>query len=730
MKEIKKYFSYTENGQLSEIRQPNILSRFSYHDDGQIASIIYTNIETRQSQKQEFEYNSNQQLIKASNEVSQIDFYRNALGQVIREHQHYKVPNSVPLTAVLRYEYDELGNLSKTIRPDGQEQTHLSYGSGHVYGVGFNQQDMVAFHRDDLHRETTRMLANGLIQTKNYNTIGLLSSQIVHPESESQIPLQVLKYQTERHYQYDKNYLLTQIKDSRFGQLNYQYDAIGRIIKSQGPQHNESFNFDAANNLIESKAIQSAELKSNLVTQYQGKHYKYDAQGSVTEISATGTVLKLTWDNLNQLVRTDLNGQITEYGYDVFGRRLYKKSSQELMLFGWDEDLMIWESVQYQNSEQNYTKHYVYEPNSFIPLFQTGYRGFIQLIETPDYSKFQTEAYSIYKDPVWRDDSRHNRAELERVNFYHCDQIGTPQALSNELGEPVWEITLNTWGKTLNIKTINENNPFEQSNVRFQGQYYDKETGLHYNRYRYYDPHSSRYMSKDPIGLEGGLNTSAYVSNPTHWVDPMGLQPVGGKKSGLGIGLLLPNTMSAFAKKPEDARTLRSVGAIRNNNLKAVAVAGYGPYAVAGTAATGSAVAPVVGRLAAPYMGTGAQLEGAGLTAGTIAKAVGKSAAIGGGADGLMQAIDCKCVTGINYVRVGGVAVTSAIAGGWGAGTSAAAGFGQVGGLSLAQNLPKMGQFVKNNASGLVIFVNEQVIGQSGSRAVKAATDKDKSSKK
>lgn len=240
-------------------------------------------------------------------------------------------------------------------------------------------------------------------------------------------------------------------------------------------------------------------------------------------------MLKLTWDNLNRLVRTDLNGQITEYGYDVFGRCLYKKSSHELTLFGWDEDLMIWESGQYQDSKQNYTKHYVYEPNSFIPLFQTGYRSFIQLIETPDYSKFQTEAYSIYKDPVWRDDSRRNRAELERVSFYHCDQIGTPQALSNELDEPVWKITLNTWGKALDIRTINESNPFEQSNIRFQGQYYDKESGLHYNRYRYYDPHSSRYMSKDPIGLDGGLNTSAYVSNPTQWVDPMGLQPVGGK---------------------------------------------------------------------------------------------------------------------------------------------------------------------------------------------------------
>ncbi|NCI77062.1 RHS repeat protein [Acinetobacter sp. PS-1] len=90
---------------------------------------------------------------------------------------------------------------------------------------------------------------------------------------------------------------------------------------------------------------------------------------------------ELVWDNLNRLVRTDLNGQITEYGYDAFGRRLYKKSSHELILFGWDEDLMIWESVQYQDTEQNYTKHYVYGPNSFIPLFQTGYRSFIQLIE-------------------------------------------------------------------------------------------------------------------------------------------------------------------------------------------------------------------------------------------------------------------------------------------------------------------------------------------------------------
>ncbi len=154
-------------------------------------------------------------------------------------------------------------------------------------------------------------------------------------------------------------------------------------------------------------------------------------------------------------------------------------------------------------------------------MLQTGYAGFIKLIETPDYSKFQTEPYSVYKDPVWKTETRKNKVELERVAFYHCDQVGTPQTLSNELGECIWEIKQDTWGTALEINE--SENLLEQTNLRFQGQYYDKETNLHYNRYRYYEPHSARYVSKDPIGLEGGFNNLAYVSDPNQWVDPMGL---------------------------------------------------------------------------------------------------------------------------------------------------------------------------------------------------------------
>ena len=59
--------------------------------------------------------------------------------------------------------------------------------------------------------------------------------------------------------------------------------------------------------------------------------------------------------------------------------------------------------------------------------------------------------------------------------------------------------------------------------IRFQGQYHDHETGLHYNRYRYYDPRVGRFISKDPISYAGGLNLYAYAPNPTGWVDPLGL---------------------------------------------------------------------------------------------------------------------------------------------------------------------------------------------------------------
>jgi RHS repeat-associated protein len=74
-------------------------------------------------------------------------------------------------------------------------------------------------------------------------------------------------------------------------------------------------------------------------------------------------------------------------------------------------------------------------------------------------------------------------------------------------------------------RTANENAEHAHQPLRFQGQYFDEETGLHYNRFRYYDPDYGRFVSQDPIGLAGGANLFLHSPNPTSWIDPFGLKP-------------------------------------------------------------------------------------------------------------------------------------------------------------------------------------------------------------
>jgi len=108
--------------------------------------------------------------------------------------------------------------------------------------------------------------------------------------------------------------------------------------------------------------------------------------------------------------------------------------------------------------------------------------------------------------------------------YVHNDPLGTPQALTNEAGTVVWTASYDPFGKaTVNEDPDGDGNPIT-FNVRMPGQYEDVETGLYYNGYRYYSPETGRYLSSDPIGLNGGLNTYSYVgSNPLRFSDPLGL---------------------------------------------------------------------------------------------------------------------------------------------------------------------------------------------------------------
>jgi RHS repeat-associated protein len=107
----------------------------------------------------------------------------------------------------------------------------------------------------------------------------------------------------------------------------------------------------------------------------------------------------------------------------------------------------------------------------------------------------------------------------------HADHLDTPRVITNTAGQPVWR-----WD---NQSAFGENAPNDNPlgagtftcNLRFPGQYFDRETGLHYNYYRDYEPTLGRYVQSDPIGLAGGLNTYGYASaNPIRLIDPLGLE--------------------------------------------------------------------------------------------------------------------------------------------------------------------------------------------------------------
>jgi RHS repeat-associated protein len=133
----------------------------------------------------------------------------------------------------------------------------------------------------------------------------------------------------------------------------------------------------------------------------------------------------------------------------------------------------------------------------------------------------------VYEDeggyvPVARVDGA---GPLQKIRYYHNDLNGLPEQLTETDGHNVWQATYRVWGNTL--QEVREPYYIEEQNLRFQGQYLDRETGLHFNTFRFYDPDVGRFTTPDPIGLDGELNLYQYAPNPLVWIDPWGWKTCG-----------------------------------------------------------------------------------------------------------------------------------------------------------------------------------------------------------
>lgn len=559
---VTEYRYDDASGVLAETVEAGVTTRLDFDPMGRLVKRRAA-APGQPEQIETFAYNANGQLADATNEHARLHWFYDAAGNPVREHHHYQGPfHPDKRTAVWHHHYDELNQRTGTIRPDGHRIEWLTYGGGHVHGLLLDGQELVAFERDALHRETSRTQANGLQQQMKYDPVGRLIEQQLgtiaqasqkdrysypdtyRPDLQAGMQAAIL-----RRYRYDPSGQLISLEDSRRGRVEYRYDPVGRLLAANSALGHETFSFDPAGNIQAADTGQQEpvarrtplpKLLDNLLKQYAGVSYRYDERGNLVERNQDGKRSEYEWDAFNRMTRATTWHGVTTFSYDPLGRRIAKHSQTiegtpitetTRTMYGWDGDTLALESSVHQGyAAGERTVHYLYEHNSFVPLVQAMQSRALRLAPTTDLKALMAGndgTYDLALDPLWNGEYEREAEPFckEEIAFYQCDHLGTPLELTDHEGKVAWSAQYKAWGHAKQAISAAAYRAGIRNPIRFQGQYLDDETGLHYNRHRYYDPLSGRFVNKDPIGLLGGFNTYTYAPNPIQWIDPLGLAP-------------------------------------------------------------------------------------------------------------------------------------------------------------------------------------------------------------
>ena len=463
-------------------------------------------------------------LTKARNQHSSVELAYDELDRLIGETTVHNGQS-----ATVGYRYDPLGNRIRTILPDGRQIDYLYYGSGHLHQISLDGKVITDIERDKLHREIQRTQGS-ISSLYDYDPMGRLKSQRTvwsgaQTSRGKQNPL--AGGTVNRRYAYDKAGNLIQSADQRSGVLNYVYDKIGRIQEARNSQtgRSETFAFDPAHNILdiptsapspvgEGKTTSpisddpktQGRLKSpanpnlisgNRLKSYNGIEYTYDALGNlIYRQLPNGENQYYQYDLENQLVRAEIkkpagNTEIWTYAYDPFGRRLSKER----------QDKLAWTSTDPKRT------HFVWDGTRLLQEYT--YKGCYTYIYT-DQDSYEPLAQVF----------RNNQDETQYLAYFHTDQVGIPKEMTDIHGNLLWYGEYTAWGRLKKDGRVykDAHQPF-----RLQNQYFDEETGLHYNLMRYYEPEAGRFVNQDPIGLLGGENLYWFAPNTQSWVDWLGL---------------------------------------------------------------------------------------------------------------------------------------------------------------------------------------------------------------
>lgn len=444
-------------------------------------------------------------LQQAANADATVTYTRDILGRVTAESVNGRT---------MTFTYDALGRRTSRTTPTGHTTTYTYDAAGNRTAMDIAGH-ILTFDHDAAGQELTRTIGDNLQLAHTWDPAGRLTSQalttvatgtVQRPDTAVAEVQNVLR----RAYTYRPDGNLTAIDDAHTGRRTFDLDRAGRVTAVHATDWTEAYAYNEAGNQTHAtwpdrhpnpSARGDRTYAGTRVIGAGALRYEHDELGRVTvrrriRISRGPETWRYTWNAEDRLIAVSTpDGDTWRYFYDPSGRRIAKRrlardgrTVLEEVNFSWSGATLAEETTKARDRAVVLSWEHI----GFKPIVQTERITDLQVLHELD-----RRVFSIVTDPV-----------------------GVPTQLVDGNGSVCWRIRSTLWGSAVWNRAATAYTP-----LRFPGQYFDKETGLHYNVNRYYDPSVGRYLMQDPLGLYPSPNPSGYVKNPHKFADPLGLSP-------------------------------------------------------------------------------------------------------------------------------------------------------------------------------------------------------------
>lgn len=501
------------------------VSNYTYNGDGLLTQLTRTSPQAGQpglSSSVTYRYDKAGRLAGYEQKdgsgklISQADYSRDALGRIGQEQLIYG-DGANRVIATLAQGWDADGRKTSQGYPDSSAAV-FSYDKGYLKEAAQPGSTDKITWADYQWMLPTKVQYPGARRSIAYD--GFYRIQGIQVQAASSTNLLTLGYQYDAESSITRKTL--QLGSDVNGSVDYAYDALDRLTQARPstslaglglPQ--EQYGYDAVHNRI-SSLHQPGEWQyasGNRLTQ-RGLgtdlvRYDYTATGHIQSATRNGSVTTNIYDATERRVAVEQDGQlIARYQYDPFGRRISKTlgagQGAQTVWFIYSEEGLLAEV----DTQGKTNRTYGWQPEA-------------------DWGT----------EPLWQADHINGQTgSINRIYHYlHNDHLRTPLVASDAVGRSSWQMLSESFGHTLE-RSGNR----MRMNLRFVGQYFDEETGTHYNQQRDYAPNIGRYLQADPVNLHGGINLYNYAYiNPNNNIDPEGMwvNIVGGAAIG-GVGNL------------------------------------------------------------------------------------------------------------------------------------------------------------------------------------------------